>query len=1118
MKENKEDKLLKFDKTVRDYLFALEQMKKRLNTSHSKEELEKDVAEMEELSSQFGSFSDMGEKYLSARKIIDRKIKEVTELIKKIKGENGGPKTEIGEDTQPISPPSTDYETMEVKTGEEDLLKNLAKFMLIERGKQKDNLLNNFDLDGLKKELKRKEKILETFQDQSEKDKMEGFISIIKEVIGELETREQEKSTKEAIITEGAPGITEENPVVAEASYTDRKGPDEVKIEMGGLEGLLPPQFETLDDLQKVKVLEDLKRRIVDIVKSDAETQYSETLKQKGSIRRYLSGISKEGSLKKLEIKIFESLKNTPEGQKLISDDLKILTERVARQEVEYDEETGKLSIKYLNHNGEGSAIEEYEAVNSFNRAANAFTKIPYEWGQEKTGKRRKKYDEAKAEYEATKKNILQIKLEESSEGILKKEKGAILSEFLEIDNVVKMEQLLNTHPEFEKALSDFEKNEKNATLVRTGKKFLESATLERLGLMAGGTGARMLAKGAAIFSGSTIITAISAPVIGGTVGYWRGKFRARETLAERQKEARHGKKDENKERVVTTDVVHLNKRLESIMEEIENAGSEEEYKKKLAMLATRIEHTQGKIEKGQVNFGDSKSALTNQFNLANNLNRAICLKQMLSTQINGEIKERIDQLLARQGENIKEKTLKAQSEFIKKQAWKSAAYGASFATAGYVARWAGEHFGWWGNTEEVTSQTTEKMSPVTTDEQISTPKTGSVAEVVKNPEVADIKEIPSQTFQNEGIKFENGKGAIQAILDLKAQIVKEYNGDYSKAPQSVQDFMRTDATKEAIKLGLFDPTQTEESALIREGTIIKFDEKGNLLLGKPDASGNIPVLEKYTGDMFDSDKVKEGLKPKISEGPKSSKLENIHEKEEIHSNGDKLSPEEILSNGNTQKDTSILEGEDAKADDVSEIEKIKNTIKEKIDTQQKTRTEGITLRTGTTIGTGYFVEQNRGAGGENMFFDSRFPYFHQMGRSGDIFFRDLSPGENDYLNEYKGFISKNEYGLGGREMLNVCHFLDKSMEYYAQHGGSEKEWNIIRNMGAKEFLENETLGKEHKAINEYLTTLKEFVKPRGWRALNRAESIQEYMARAIQKLEADGRLAEFAKKIENPK
>jgi hypothetical protein len=1077
MKENKEDKLLKFDKTVRDYLSALEQIKKRLNTSHSKEELERDVVEMEELSSQFGSFSDMSEKYLSARKIIDRKIKEVTELIKKIKEENGEPKAEIGEDTQPIPPPDTNHETIQAKKGNKE---NVLIPEVISPG-------------GEKEAPTKKAKTSPLIEVTSSKTNVETnpLIRVIQE--------------KQPI------------PIVSEASYTDRKGPDEVKIEMDGLEGLLPPQFETLNDLQKVKVLEDLKKRIVDIVKSDAETQYSETLKQKGGIRRYLSGISKEGSLKKLETKIFESLKNTPEGQKLISDDLKILTERVARQEVEYDEETGKLSIKYLNHNGEGSAIEEYEAVNSFNRAANAFTKIPYEWGQEKTGKRRKKYDEAKAEYEATKKNILQIKLEESSEGILKKEKGVILSEFLEIDNVVKMEQLLNTHPEFEKALSDFEKNEKNATLIRTGKKFLESATLERLGLMAGGGGARMLAKGAAIFSGSTIITAISAPVIGGTVGYWRGKFRAKNELAERQKEARHGKKDENKERVVTTDVVHLNKRLESIMEGIENAGSEKEYKKKLAMLATRIEHTQGKIEKGQVNFGDSKSALTNQFNLANNLNRAICLKQMLSTQINGEIKERIDQLLVRQGENIKEKTLKAQSEFIKKQAWKSAAYGASFATAGYVGRWAGEHFGWWGNTEEVTPKTTEKVGPVVTDEQISTPKTGSVTEVVKNPETADIKEIPSQPFQNEGIKFENGKGAIQAILDLKAQIVKEYNGDYSKAPQSVQDFMHTDATKEAIKLGLFDPTQTEESALIREGTIIKFDEEGNLLFGKPDASGKIPVLEKYTGKMFDSDKIKENLKPKISEDPKSSNLENIHE-EEVTPDKTKLSPEEVLSNEDTQKDTPTLEAEDTKADDVSEIEKIKNTIKEKIDTQQKTRTEGIRLRTGTTIGTGYFVEQNRGVGGENMFFDSRFPYFHQMGRSGDVFFRDLSPGENDYLNEYKGFIWKNEYGLEGREMLNVCHFLDKSMEYYAQHGGSEKEWNIIRNMGAKEFLENETLGKEHKAINEYLSTLKEFVKPRGWRALNRAESIQEYMARAIQKLEADGRLAEFAKKIENPK
>lgn len=109
--------------------------------------------------------------------------------------------------------------------------------------------------------------------------------------------------------------------------------------------------------------------------------------------------------------------------------------------------------------------------------------------------------------------------------------------------------------------------------------------------------------------------------------------------------------------------------------------------------------------------------------------------------------------------------------------------------------------------------------------------------------------------FINEGVKFDHGKGGIQGILDLKNQIRNAYP-DISKAPQNVQDFMKTDATKEAIRLGFYDPNNPNESALILKGQVLKFDEQGKLLFGKPDASGKIPELgDKYHGKMFDADR-----------------------------------------------------------------------------------------------------------------------------------------------------------------------------------------------------------------------------------------------------------------------
>ncbi len=120
----------------------------------------------------------------------------------------------------------------------------------------------------------------------------------------------------------------------------------------------------------------------------------------------------------------------------------------------------------------------------------------------------------------------------------------------------------------------------------------------------------------------------------------------------------------------------------------------------------------------------------------------------------------------------------------------------------------------------------------------------------------AGTPEVVDHNLDDVKIVFEHGKGAIQGILDLKHELNEQYNGDFSHAPKSVQDFMHTDATKEAMKLGLFDPSAGDgkESAMLHEGDVLKFDSHGNLLLGKPDADGNIAGLgDKFHGTMFHS-------------------------------------------------------------------------------------------------------------------------------------------------------------------------------------------------------------------------------------------------------------------------
>ena len=63
---------------------------------------------------------------------------------------------------------------------------------------------------------------------------------------------------------------------------------------------LVPREFRMLNEAQQLKVVRDLKRRIVDIVKSDAQTQYSEDLKGKSKIKAIASSLVKEKDIKNL--------------------------------------------------------------------------------------------------------------------------------------------------------------------------------------------------------------------------------------------------------------------------------------------------------------------------------------------------------------------------------------------------------------------------------------------------------------------------------------------------------------------------------------------------------------------------------------------------------------------------------------------------------------------------------------------------------------------------------------------------------------------------------------------------------------------------------------------------
>jgi len=475
------------------------------------------------------------------------------------------------------------------------------------------------------------------------------------------------------------------------------------------LESLLPPEFNELEEAQKLKVIRDLERRIVDIVKTDAQIQYSDSgdLKEKKNIKAIRSSIKKESAIKDIEHEIFEKIKDTEEGKKLIIENLGVLVEKTKKQNVVCEVENGRLSpfVIYIDLGSvdwKDCTIDEVVAVDRFNKATNAFAGMPYEWGQEqKKGSKlnpeifkghRGEYDRARREYDEAKEKVLEIKKEREKP----EEKGKALTEVLEADNLLKLEQLLNTHPEFEKALDDFEKSAGGKEVAKTFGNFFQTITggknWTNKFLFAGGFGARMGVKAVSAASSMTLVGALGTSAVGGIIGWYRGKIRGKEILTERQKQARRGQGDESKEATNTVDAENLNERMETMIQAFEEASTPEEKAKRLDQIKRRIEYTQNKIEGGLVNFGNAKTSLSNQYNLINNLNNALVISAISEETTRKDIDARLDRFLAYKTGKIET----TQAKFIRTQALKGAAYGAVFATLGYGVRWLGEHYGVW--------------------------------------------------------------------------------------------------------------------------------------------------------------------------------------------------------------------------------------------------------------------------------------------------------------------------------------------------------------------------------------------------------------------------------------
>src|SRR3989344_1231336 len=114
---------------------------------------------------------------------------------------------------------------------------------------------------------------------------------------------------------------------------------------------------------------------------------------------------------------------------------------------------------------------------------------------------------------------------------------------------------------------------------------------------------------------------------------------------------------------------------------------------------------------------------------------------------------------------------------------------------------------------------------------------------------------IETQETTPEGTYvFDKGKGGIQGLIDFKADLRAKYP-DITVLPKNIQEFLKdTNATRQAIDLGFYDPNNTAESAYIMKGSSLKYDETTGKIIFHDAKIGQ--DVEKYTGAMFDSDNI----------------------------------------------------------------------------------------------------------------------------------------------------------------------------------------------------------------------------------------------------------------------
>lgn len=457
-----------------------------------------------------------------------------------------------------------------------------------------------------------------------------------------------------------------------------------IKEDLEKIEG-----FNKLSKGQQLLILENLRQLTLGRIQEEASEKYKKDTAETNFLGRIWQAVSKKYQIAKLEKTTAKEIQKG--GINIHKKVLQQLVKGIKETGLEVVEKDKELEIQYIS-GLENLTEDEQKKVEGFNKIATEYSKIPYEWSLgTATKKEQKEYKKLKQEYEKVKGDILEL-MHKKNEDFQKENPQKEASLFLNaVDGKVHLNQFLNTHPEVEKQLQKIE--DKNTWLQLIP---------------------NLISKKGLFFVTGAIIRSVSASLFGlggvalvsGVINRQLIKRRAKETLTEKEKMARKGVKDISKEAKNFVDADNLTKKLEFLIQEIDETNSKInnvktdagliaeliiKKEKLINSLNVRIDYTKEKINDGLVNFGAKEERLINQFNIIQVLSRAMINVGGNNKEIKTELEKRLERFL-----NFKkEKISKAQKEYITNQALRGALLGAGFASAGWLFKhWTPEE--WW--------------------------------------------------------------------------------------------------------------------------------------------------------------------------------------------------------------------------------------------------------------------------------------------------------------------------------------------------------------------------------------------------------------------------------------